>query len=77
MSKFKNAVAMPEESEECQKYEIEEAARTLLRAEEIKEDPKLFAAVQKHFKKQKRAISSIADIRQASKEMDESEEDED
>lgn len=56
------------------KYEIEDAARTLTRAEEIKQDKRLMPHVHKHLKKQHRAIAtSIADLRAMSKKMNDPE----
>lgn len=51
------------------KYEIEEAARTLLRAEEIKANKELMPHVHKHLSKQKKAIiSSIDELKNRSHE---------
>ena len=38
-------------------YEVEEAARTLLKAEEIKQDKKLYSAALKEMKRQQSALS--------------------
>jgi hypothetical protein len=43
------------------KWEIEDAARTLLRAEEIRADKKLMALVEKELAKKQKAISAITD----------------
>lgn len=44
-------------------YEVEDAARALKRAEEVKQNSKLFAAAQKCLKKELKAIRSIADLK--------------
>lgn len=49
---------------EYDEYECKEFANILLKAEEIKADPKKLAAAQKHLKAQKKAITSIEQIRQ-------------
>ncbi len=43
-------------------FEIDDAARTLLRAEEIKQDPKLMEAVKPKLEKQAKAVVSAAQI---------------
>lgn len=67
-----------EEGSEPHDHEIEAAAETLLRAEQIKKDSKLMPYVNKHLKKKMSAIESIADIRKKSDAMGEyGEDDED
>lgn len=44
-------------------WAVEDAARTLIRAEEIKQDSKMMKLVSKQIKKQKKAINSIDDLR--------------
>lgn len=51
-------------------YEVDDAMRTLLRAEEIKANDKLMAAVQKKLAGQSKAIKSIADLRKKKAELD-------
>lgn len=52
------------------KYEIEDAARTLTRASEIKNDKRLMPHVHKHLKKQHKAMAtSIADLKAMSNKM--------
>lgn len=45
------------------KYEVEDALRTLMRACEVQDNPKLMAEVRKLASKQKKAISSIAELK--------------
>ncbi len=56
------------------KWEIENAADCLLRAEEVKSNKKLFALAQEHLGKKAKQIRSIQDIRDAAKNMSEDEE---
>lgn len=63
LNKAVDAPAGPEKMGKFDKYECEEALRTLTKAEEIKADPELMAQVQKLAEKQKKAISSIADLK--------------
>lgn len=55
-------------------YEIKDCARTIMKAEEIKADKEKMKYVKKCIEEKayaaKKAIKSIADIRNASKEMD-------
>lgn len=44
-------------------YEIEDAVRTLIRAEEIKQDPKLMKACSSDLAKKVKAIKSVAQIK--------------
>lgn len=53
-----------------EKYELESAVRDLERAEEIKKDKKLMAAIQPMLKKK---ISSIAELKKLANEMKEDE----
>jgi hypothetical protein len=59
-----------EENNKNGKYDewfLEDAARTLLRAEEIKTDKKLMKALQPHLNKKAKAYKSLADLREARK----------
>lgn len=58
------------DSGKLQDYEIDDAMRTLLKAEEIKQDDKLMKAVQGRLGKQQKAIRSIADLRAKKQELD-------
>lgn len=51
--------AMFSSASERRRYEAEDAARTLVRAAEIKQNPRLMSAVMKQIEKQKKALSSI------------------
>lgn len=54
----------PKEKKGPDKWEIEDAAKTLLRAEEIKANKELMPHVHKHLTKQKKAIiTSIDELR--------------
>lgn len=59
------------------KYEIEEALRTLMRAEEIKSDKKLMKDVFSLAKEQKDSIASIEDLKKAYERAVEKEDEED
>lgn len=50
-------MAQAEASEKERDYEVEDAARTLLRAEEIKKDKKLYPAAIKELEKQRVALA--------------------
>lgn len=50
-------------------YEIEEAANTLMKAEEIKKNKKLMPHVHKHLSKKKAAITSVQGLRDKLKEL--------
>lgn len=52
-----------EKKKKYEDYEIEEAVRTLMRAEEIKADPALMKCCMKEVSKKKKAISSIAQLK--------------
>jgi len=52
-------MASARESAQEKKWEAEEAARTLIRAEEIKADKELLKAVQKELKSQRKAIGKV------------------
>lgn len=52
------------------KYEVEDALRSLQRAEEVKADPELMSEVQKLAGKQMKQIKSIADLKEAGDLMD-------
>ncbi len=63
----KGEIAQPVEKKENskpEKYEIENAVNTLLRAEEIKNDKRLMPHVHKHIQKKKAAISSLAELKE-------------
>lgn len=62
-----------EEETKYDKYAVECAARTLMEAEEIKQDPKMMKLVQAHMTKKKKAITSIQDLRNKADEMSEDE----
>ncbi len=49
-------------SKKFDEWEIEEALRTITRAEEIKQDKALMGALKPHFKKRKDAVNSAAEI---------------
>lgn len=72
---MKSDMAMPaptpgkEKDSTPEKYEIESAADTLTRAEEIKKDKRLMPHVKKHLAKKVKAISSIAELRDHAKSM--------
>lgn len=51
-------------------WAVKSAMETLMRAEEIKQDPKMMKLVSAHLKKQKKAIRSIEDIKQASRDLE-------
>lgn len=57
------------EDSKPEKYEIEDAANTLLRAEDIKKDKRLMPHVQAHLTKKVKAIQSIADLKEARNRM--------
>ncbi len=59
-----------EKKDGFEKYEIEDAVRTLIRAEEIKQDAKLMAACSGHLEKQKKAIDSVAGLKKKAAELD-------
>lgn len=52
---------------EFDKYELEDAVRTLERAAEIRQDAKLMAALGPHLDKKVAAIKSLDDMRAAAK----------
>lgn len=54
-------------------YEIEDAANTLMKAEEIKKNKKLMPHVHKHLQKKAKAISSIKGLREHIKSMQDEE----
>ncbi len=57
-----------------EQYEIEDAARTLTKAQEIKANKKLMPHVHKHLKKQHKAMAnSIADLKRMRDEMNDPE----
>ena len=53
-----------------QDYEIEDAARTLMQAEEIKKNKELMPHVHKHLKKKMCAIRSVQDLRSLANDAD-------
>lgn len=54
----------PEQKEEAKfkEWEIEDAARTLMRAEEIKQDAEMMALVQPKLQKQVKAAANVAKV---------------
>lgn len=52
-----------------EKYQVERWVETLVEAEEIKQDPEKMKYVSKCMKKKKKAINSIADLRNRYNEM--------
>ena len=54
----------PEQKEEAKfkEWEIEDAARTLMRAEEIKQDAEMMALIQPKLQKQVKAAANVAKI---------------
>lgn len=62
-----------EEDREPHQYEIEDAANTLTKAEEIKKNKKLMPHVHKHLQKKAKAIHSIQGLRDAAKSMQDDE----
>lgn len=48
------------------KWQVEDDARTLMRAEEIKQDKERFEKAMKHLSGQKKAIDSLSDLRKLS-----------
>ena len=59
-----------------EQYEIEDAARTLTKAQEIRSNKKLMPHVHKHLKKQKKMIAgSIADLKAMHAAMNDHDED--
>ncbi len=68
---MKGEIAMKEDKYD--KYSVECAARTLMDAEEIKQDGKMMKLVSKHLKKKKKVIDSIDDLRDRYKEMEDDE----
>lgn len=71
------AKADKEVKKKPEKYEIEDAANTLMRAEEIKKDKHLMPHVHAHLNKKVKAIRSIADIKEARNQMALNDNDED
>ena len=54
---MKGAIAMPQTQRQ---FEVEQAAQTLIRAEEIRADPKLRGAVKVELRKQAKASTAAA-----------------
>jgi hypothetical protein len=52
-------------------HEIESAAETLMKAEQIKQNKKLMPHVHAHLAKKQHAINSIADLKKVAKELNE------
>lgn len=64
MAEEKDCASQPMANDDkMHEYEIDDAVRTLLRAEEIKGNKKLLTAVLEKLGKQKKAISSLQDLR--------------
>ena len=58
------------ESEEIEAYEIDSAVEAMLRAEEIKQDPKLFKLAMEKIRKKKDTITSLEGMREKANKMD-------
>jgi hypothetical protein len=67
---MKITVAAGDDKKKIEKWEIEDALRTLMKAKEIESDPELFGLVKRLAKKQKSAITSIADLKSVRDMMD-------
>ena len=63
--------AKPKKKKKIEDWEVEDALRTLKQAEKIREDEEMMKLVEKHAKKEVRAIRSIADLRKRRDELDE------
>lgn len=59
-----------EEEEGFEQYEIDSAMESILRAEEIKQDPELFKLAMEKLKKKKAAITSIEGLKEKANKMD-------
>lgn len=68
--KMNKMMKAEDDTEECDEYEVDEAVRTLIKAEEIKQDKKLMAACVAQLDKKKKAINSIDGLRAKAKELD-------
>lgn len=55
---------VPSKKKKYEDYEISGAHDTLIRAEEVKQDPELMAHVLKHHKKKKKALTSLDELKQ-------------
>jgi len=64
-----------EESEEMDEYELEHCLETLLKAEEIKQDPKKMAQLKPLLAKKKKAILSFDGLRELAEKKSSSQED--
>lgn len=62
-------VAGPTKKKGYDDYELDDAVRTLVRAEEIRQDGKLLKAIQGRLDKKVRAVKSLADLKQKKYEM--------
>lgn len=51
------------DSKKMEEYEIKDCVETLMRAEEIKSDPKKMAAIQPYLNKKMKVIKSLADLK--------------
>ena len=51
-------------------WELDDAVRTLIRAEEIKDDEPLMKAIKPHLDKKVKAVKSIADLKRIASEKD-------
>ena len=60
---MKITIASGQDPKKYDRYEIEDALRTLIRAREIRLNTELMALVSKEAKKQKSAITNIADLK--------------
>jgi len=61
-------VGMKDKKKGYDDYELDDAVRTLVRAEEIKQDKKLMKACQDRLDKKVKAVKSLADLKQRKKE---------
>ena len=68
-SKLKHGPVAIVEEKGLDKYEIENAARTLKEAEKIKQDKKLHAKAMEELKKEMKALHSIAALKEKAMEM--------
>jgi hypothetical protein len=64
-----NAAPKAEKAKKIEEYEIDDAVRTLLQAEEIKQKPELMKLVSKKLQAKKKAINSLADLQKINAKM--------
>lgn len=72
--KLEAAMPQPSDEQEPQDYEVQDAANTLMRAEEIKRNKKLMPHVHKHLNKQ---MKSLKDLKRLAVEKDMGQKDDD